>query len=232
MAEIAKNYHNYLKGKKELINELDILSDTDGLNFKNEKINGLFNYYSSNFNNNSSFSSIELNIESIDKILSYSDDDDNNKKDKDNNSKYRKSIKNTNVKNATSNNKSNTQFNKNKINTSKNVDSLLSANFNKIFIQNNIINNGYVNVKFKDNGFDIKNFMCFRVNNFNNFKSCYYCNFTNYEERYKIIIDRRKKIFNNVLEINVNDNDYLNYFNKIKLLIRKKILIQNYLILD
>ena len=176
MTEIAKNYHNYLKRKKELINELNILSDTDGLNFKNEKINGLFNDYSSNFNSNSSFSSIELNIESIDKISSDSDDDDNDKKDEDNNSKYRKSIKNINVKNATSNNKSNTQFNKNKINTSKNVD----------------------------------------------FQQLLLCNFNNYEERYKLIIDRRTKIFNNLLEINVNDCDYLKESNKIKLLIRRK----------
>ena len=35
------------------------------------------------------------------------------------------------------------------------------------------------------------------------------CNFNNYEERYKLIIDRRTKIFNNLLEINVNDCDYL-----------------------
>lgn len=161
MTEIAKNYHNYLKRKKELINELNILSDTDGLNFKNEKINGLFNDYSSNFNSNSSFSSIELNIESIDKISSDSDDDDNDKKDKDNNSKYRKSIKNINVKNATSNNKSNTQFNKNKINTSKNVDSLLSENFNKIFIPNKFRHYEYANIKLKDNAFDIKNCIYF-----------------------------------------------------------------------
>ena len=114
-----------------------------------------------------------MNIESIDKILSYSDDDDNNKKDKDNNSKYRKSIKNTNVKNATSNNKSNTQFNKNKINTSKNVDSLLSENFNKIFIPNKFMHYEYANVKLKDNAFDIKNCIYSIVNYFNNFNSCY-----------------------------------------------------------
>ena len=53
MSEISKNYHNYLKGKKELINELDILSDSDNLNFKNEKKIDQFNDYSSNFNNNS-----------------------------------------------------------------------------------------------------------------------------------------------------------------------------------
>ena len=48
------------------------------------------------------------------------------------------------------------------------------------------------------------------------------CNFNNYEERYKLIIDRRTKIFNNLLEINVNDCDYLKESNKIKLLIRRK----------
>ena len=53
MSEISKNYHNYLKGKKELINELDILSDSDNLNFKNEKKIDKFNDYLSNFNNNS-----------------------------------------------------------------------------------------------------------------------------------------------------------------------------------
>ena len=48
------------------------------------------------------------------------------------------------------------------------------------------------------------------------------CNVNNYEERYKLIIDRRTKIFNNLLEINVNDCDYLKESNKIKLLIRRK----------
>ena len=48
------------------------------------------------------------------------------------------------------------------------------------------------------------------------------CNFNNYEERYKLIIDRRTKIFNNLLEINFNDCDYLKESNKIKLLIRRK----------
>ena len=37
MAEISKNYQNYLKGKKESINELEILSDSDSLNLKKKK---------------------------------------------------------------------------------------------------------------------------------------------------------------------------------------------------
>ena len=81
MKEIYINYLHYLKVKKLQINELEILSDTNSLNFKIESDINSSNDYSSNHNTNSTDSSVkeEINLFENNSNNSNSSDDDGDK---------------------------------------------------------------------------------------------------------------------------------------------------------